>query len=102
MNSGEQARDARIAALDDLTLMQKLRTDIADMELNDVECGMVEDMYLQARGGRRLTKKQRGWSEDIARRVMPIFASDVPKGKHVETPAVLKNLPLKPPCRRGV
>jgi hypothetical protein len=101
MNSGEQARDARIKALDDVALLGQLSADAADAELNDVECGMVADMYAQAREGRRLTKKQRGWAEDIARRVFPILASDVPKGNRVETPVLLRraNLPMKPPGR---
>jgi hypothetical protein len=101
MNSGEQARDARIAALGDFALLQQLTGDADDAELNDVERTMLSDMFGQVREGRRLTKKQRKWSEDIARRTMPILASDVPRGKRVETPVALRreNLPLRPPGR---
>lgn len=54
--------------------------------------------------GRVLTPKQRQWAEDVATRRGLSWQRDnstIPVGAPVETPEVLRNLPLKPPGRRS-
>jgi hypothetical protein len=57
--------------------------------------------------GRELTPSQRSWVRDIHEKVFDeprcenLFSSGkVPRGREVDTPEVLRNLPLKPPGRR--
>ncbi len=101
MNYAEQRRNVRIAGMDDLELVEIV---IKDSDSNAVEVAMassmraqITDVFGEPRGC--LTKKQRAWAEEIARRVTPISANDVPKGLPVDKPAVLQKLPMKPPRR---
>lgn len=92
----EKLRDERIAKLTDLELLRVLAKAADDGELTEVECSMCADYFAVVRSGRAL-KKGRPWAEQVARRVMPLKAAEVPQGRHVPTPAVLLNLPKKPP-----
>ena len=56
--------------------------------------------WLDRGEGRGLSVKQREWVESALLEYTPISADDVPRGREVETPTVLKNLPLKPPSSR--
>ena len=54
---------------------------------------------------RQLTEKQREWVTSVHKRIVPAYANLfsrglVPRGREVETPAVLLNLPKRPPTRR--
>jgi hypothetical protein len=46
-----------------------------------------------------MTATQRHWAITVVRRIMPLDAAEVPRGKPVETPAVLRDLPMAPPGR---
>jgi hypothetical protein len=69
----------------------------------------VEMLARLDRGGRDLSGKQRGWVRGIYEKVIGIpqyenawSAGKVPKGRDVPTPAVLQNLPKRPPSRPKV
>ena len=109
MNFAERRRDLRIAAMRDSELLDMLR---ADDEVEPDEWVIICNMQKQLAGPSRvgstfpfrdtapaLSLKQRAWAEEIARRITPISAKHVPEGRLVETPAVLQNLPKKPPRR---
>lgn len=101
MNAGERRRDERIAKLSDAALLKAIADD-GTAELSEKEAAAFADMFGFVRAGSTLSKKQRRWAEETLRKLTPIRASDCPKGADVEIPAVLKNLPLKPPgCARG-
>ncbi len=95
MNAAERKRDEYIRSLDAQQLLSKL---LSDDEITDVERSAFDDMNRQARS---LTPAQRKWAEDVMRRITPLDASLVPRGREVETPDVLKKLPLHPPNRRS-
>lgn len=66
--------------------------------------GMLDN--LNQRRFKKLTPKQRAWLERTAERLgasyvprgeLPIRAADVLRGREVETPAVLRDLPKRPP-----
>lgn len=97
MNSAEEARNKRITAMTDVALLRLL---IVDVDLTDAEHEAFMDMIHYAENPDPLTKKQRKWAEEVARRVVPLDANETPLGKEVPTPEVLKNLPLKPPGRQ--
>jgi hypothetical protein len=91
------ARTEKIAKMTDKAIVALLLKEelsegarIAFLEMNS---------WLAQGEGRGLSIKQREWVESALLEYMPLNASDVPRGKEVETPAVLKNLPLKPPKR---
>ena len=98
MNFAERRRDLHISAMLDLELLDML---CGDPELEVSEWRAFRNMRAEIRTGsyKRLSLKQRAWAEDVARRITPIKASDVPKGAEVETPEVLRNLPKEPPRR---
>lgn len=50
---------------------------------------------------RTLSLKQRAWAHEVWQRLRPIDVAKVPRGREVATPAVLRNLPKKPPGRTG-
>lgn len=59
-------------------------------------------------GGRDLTDKQRAWLRGVHENVVGEVhyenawsAGKVPRGREVETPEVLKHLPLRPPTRKA-
>jgi len=105
VNDAEDRRNARIAKMGDLALIDLLlaagtdgmntaeRTAFADMRT------WLADTFGHAIEGRRLKPKQRSWAEEAARRIVPLDSRDVPRGKEVEKPAVLKDLPKVPPGR---
>jgi hypothetical protein len=58
-----------------------------------------------ADGHRQLSGKQREWLRGVYDRFVPqyenlVSSGKVPRGREVETPAVLKVLPKKPPVQR--
>ena len=91
----------------DLSMLSELLDRHAE-ELSETE------VDLQAYGGmeipskpkyQRLTDKQRTWVTSVHERIVPQYANLVsrglvPRGREVETPAVLLNLPKRPPTRR--
>lgn len=102
----------------DLQLLDELLTKHAD-EITDDETEAFASMRfdLQAyRGilgeasesGRRfqtLTERQRSWAAAVRERVAPqyqnlISSGAAPRGREVPTPAILQNLPKRPPPRR--
>ena len=95
MNDAEKKRLARIAALTDQTLLWELISN--DHELTPLERESFRDMDDALDRGRKLSPKQRAWAEGVAKRFFPLVAGEVPKGKPVEKPAVLLNLPKHPP-----
>lgn len=101
MNLAEDKRNARISATPDVELLGRVLTsgELSEAEVHafaDMRAGLVDP------GGTvpsRLSRKQRSWLEEVARRVLPVDAKEVPRGKEVDVPEVLKNLPKKPPGR---
>ena len=77
---------------------------------SEAERDAAADAFRRMLGGRRaLTPKQRAWAEGIAegRFVEPepqyenlVSSGRVPRGREVETPAVLRDLPKRPPGAR--
>lgn len=89
----------------DLRMLNELINDHAD-ELTDVEteafAGMRFGLQLQFH---ELTDRQRTWVTSVYERIVPQYANLVsrglvPRGREVPTPAVLQNLPKKPPPKR--
>jgi hypothetical protein len=99
----------------DLSMLNEL-LDQHTGELSEAELEAFADMRfsLQAYGGtdihskgkfQMLTTKQREWVTTVHERIIPAYANLVsrglvPRGREVETPAVLRNLPKRPPMRR--
>jgi hypothetical protein len=103
VNFAEQRRNVRIAAMTDRELLELL---CRDDDVRPDEYAILASMraqvlnHLGEQDG-HLSKKQRAWAEDVARRVVPLDAREVPRGRPVETPSVLQNLPKRPPPRRA-
>jgi len=107
MNTAEDRRNERIAKMGDLDLLNLLIADATDgvrpedrAAFADMR-GAVADVFGESITGRRLSKKQRAWAEEAARRVVPVRAEDAPRGREVLSPDVLKNLPKAPPGRKA-
>jgi hypothetical protein len=103
VNTAEDQRNARIAAMDDLEILELLLDD-ATGEVTDYDRGAFVGMRARVINHlgvetRRLSRKERKWAEDAARRIVPLNVKEVPRGRPVETPAVLRHLPKKPPGR---
>lgn len=103
MSLAEDKRDARIAAMDDGTLLEVVLEsgELSETETHafaDMKAGL-ENYEMEAGEVGRLSKRQRAWLEEVGRRVVPIRAEDAPRGREVPTPEVLKNLPKRPPGR---
>lgn len=105
MNSAEEKRNLRIARMGDLELVNLVLADATGdvrpderKAFEDMRRGLADDLGTPI-SGRRLRPKQRTWAEEAAQRVVPLDVRDVPRGKPVETPAALKNLPKVPPGR---
>jgi hypothetical protein len=100
MNFAEEKRNRMIAQLPDVALLNRI---VEDDEAAPQEKEQFKRMADEIRAGERmrLSGKQRAWAEDVLRRLTPISATDVPKGKLVVEPECLRreNLPLKPPPR---
>ena len=92
-------RSAAIAAIPDAELLNKL---LADDELTDYERHVFVEWREKIRTHEwlGLKRRQRAWAEEAMRKIMPIPADAVPRGREVATPDVLKNLPKRPPPRR--
>lgn len=94
---------AEIAALTDEALLKRA---VDSDEIESDEKAAFIDMranfldHLGEPTDWRLSRKQRRWVEEAVLRVTPVLAADVPRGREVKTPAVLQNLPKKPPPRR--
>jgi hypothetical protein len=103
VNFAEQRRNVRIAAMTDRELLELL---CRDDDVRPDEYAILASMraqvlnHLGEQDG-HLSKKQRAFAEDIAHRVVPFDAREVPRGRPVETPSVLQNLPKRPPPRRA-
>ena len=99
----------------DISMLSELLDRHAE-ELSETEVEAFADMRfdLQAYGGmeipskpkyQQLTDKQRTWVTSVHERIVPQYENLVsrglvPRGREVETPAVLRNLPKRPPTRR--
>lgn len=95
MNAAEVKRNERIAKMSDRDLLNTV-LEAALEDISDAEMAAFADMLAK---GQSLSQKQRAWAESAARRVIPVSSGDVPRGRPVETPAVLRNLPKAPPGR---
>lgn len=103
MNNAERRRDLKIRAMTDLDLLAML---IADGDVTSEEGAAFASMrvalcnHFGESVRCSLSTKQRAWAEDVARRVMPLDSKDVPRGREVVKPSVLRGcLPKKPPRR---
>jgi hypothetical protein len=100
MNYAEQRRNVAIAAMSDLDLLRVVTRPHAE-DVSEGEFNAFVDMLAWVEGGAALSKKQRAWAEEAARRIVPLKAEDVPRGREVVVPDVLRHLPKKPPPRSG-
>lgn len=101
MNRAEEIRNAEITRMRDTDLLERLVNTYRD----DIETGEFKAFFdmlgaLVSGEQRCLSVKQRVWAETVARRVWPLDASLVPRGREVATPTVLQNLPKAPPGRK--
>jgi hypothetical protein len=85
---------------DDKLLRRALRI----KRLTPKELEMFEKWFSDIDSGRRasLSERERIWVNDVVDREEPRYANLVsrglvPRGKEVETPAILRDLPMKPP-----
>jgi hypothetical protein len=100
MNAAEAERDKRIAAFTDIELLSAL---LEDEELVEGERVAFDNMRESLTGPpwrNKLTAAQRTWAEKVMRRIMPLDARLVPRGKEVLVPDVLRHLPKDPPGRK--
>lgn len=93
------------------TDLRALRGLLASESLTGKERAAFESMELDITGltrFRQLTKNQREWvlarCDELAIVVIDpaVRNKDVPRGREVETPAILRNLPKAPPRRKSV
>lgn len=98
-SAAEADREERIKAMSD---DDALAFCLGDDTLSDRERSVFEDMSDRLDRGfiSCLSKAQRAWVEDALRRIVPLDSKLVPVGRPVVTPAVLLNLPKKPPGRK--
>ena len=94
------ARTEKIAKMTDRAIVVLL---LREESLSDGARKAFSEMlaWIDRGEGRGLSVKQREWVESALLEYTPIAATDVPRGREVETPAVLKNLPTKPPRRNA-
>ena len=94
------ARTEKIAKMTDRAIVVLL---LREESLSDGARKAFSEMltWLDRGEGRGLSVKQREWVESALLEYTPIATTDVPRGREVETPAVLKNLPTKPPRRNA-
>jgi hypothetical protein len=87
----------------DLTLLENVLAPEHEPEINEVERVMLLDIRSNITGPdprwQTLSTRQRKLVESIWQRVRTIVGA--PRGREVATPAVLQNLPKKPPGRRA-
>lgn len=98
---------------DDLGMLATLLDEHVE-ELSEAEVEAFADMRFNMTayekvGGqehrRQLSAKQREWVTSVHERIVPAYVNLVslglvPRGREVPTPAVLQNLPKKPPPRK--
>lgn len=81
----------------------RMLTGLLECELTEKEHEAFTDMHERLTAGvwRLLTRDQRSWAEDACKRydVATEPPKPVPRGREVEPPDVLRNLPKKPPGR---
>jgi len=96
MNNAEHRRNLQISAMHDMPLLEHV---LAFDDLTPPERTSFMEMRSEIVTHQRacLSRKQRSWLEDVAKRVTPIDAKAVPRGREVVTPPVLRNLPKRPP-----
>jgi hypothetical protein len=100
MSTADDKRSAKIRAMDDASLLSLVIAS-RDESIHAAEFQAFVAMSAAIREGLRrgLSERQRAWVEEAARKVLPYDLKDVPVGKPVPVPAVLQNLPKKPPGR---
>jgi hypothetical protein len=98
VNNAVRRRDVQIAGLTDLELLGRILKDTTG-DVGPGEFAAFTSMRNALTGRNFLSKIQRDWAEEVARRITPIDARDVPRGRDVPTPAVLQTLPKAPPGR---
>lgn len=88
---------------------RKLVREVLAEEITEAEREAFTEMLAMLDAGRRtLSERQRSWVREVGKRagadvdnVMERWKrGEIPRGREVETPAVLRNLPMKPPGRR--
>ena len=91
MNGAADKIAREVAALSDIDLLKRVLGATGD-DVTIAERDAFRDMLALILAGDRewLSKKQRSWAEEVARRIAPILAADVPRGREVPTPAVLQ------------
>lgn len=99
MNDAERQLKERIACMRDLELLREVESLIAHDERYAHELEAFVDMRHWVEAGRFLNKKQRAWVEEVAAILFPLDSRYVPRGREVQTPDVLRNLPKRPPGR---
>lgn len=106
-NGGDRTADLEM--LDAILLADDKFDGEGDQPLRDVERRAFTDMaaWLKFNPRRELSEKQRSWIGKTYERVIgtPYYENLVstgkaPRGREVETPVVLQNLPKKPPGRK--
>lgn len=100
MNDAERRRDNRIADLNDTEILDLLCACDSDADVTVDEFVAFSSMRNAGRGHIFLTKRQRAWAEAVAKRIVPFDSRDVPRGREVPTPEVLRVLPKRPPRAR--
>ena len=92
------ARTEKIAKMTDRAIVLLL---LQEESLSDGARKAFSEMlaWLDRGEGRGLSVKQREWVESALLEYTPMSAADVPRGREVAIPAVLRNLPKKPPRR---
>jgi hypothetical protein len=89
---------------DDIEKLQRALAGKLNEETREAFNDMIDRMSSAPFPQRELTEKQRAWVCNVLDE--PEYenawsAGTVPRGREVPTPAVLQNLPKKPPPRRG-
>jgi hypothetical protein len=87
---------------DDLQLLARILAKSNAPELTPNEEQMFAEMQALLLSGERhvLSRRQRALASDVWARLKPISLDEVPKGREVDLPEVLRNLPKRPPHRR--
>ena len=89
--------------MDDLKLLLAL-VDEHSHELTEGESEAFQDMLDRVRRGGRMSLKQKQWAQKTLEKFQPTYenlvsSGQVPRGKEVPLPEVLRNLPMRPPGR---
>jgi|SRR5579859_4827115 len=86
----------------DLAMLDRILAPHNQPEMSQSEYEAFVEMrsILLSSGRHVLSRKQRLWAEDADKRLRALPASEVPRGREVPIPEVLRVLPLRPPHRR--